>query len=254
MTTQRPCVKPSKMVHFFSRHDYGPFKACQGLVLMEGKTFLCERYFRTGWGPQRREPPREASALYVHTDTLVVGFIMHAPEVGIEVRDMVLTFSIIVVMLFGGLALASVVAALAVRPLERRLGTVRLIANTVFKFSAESLEDAEATDIEISSEMILLERVVDSLAIIASLSVKEENIPNLQRDEDMQDEDLGVPGMMRGTNSGRTSPSTGSLDLARMARRSSPRRRTRTCCIVSRRPCRGNICRIYSTTLPTLWT
>lgn len=79
---------------------------------------------------------------------------------------------IILIMVFCGLALSSVVTDLAVRPLERMLGTVRKIASTVFKFSAEVAQEQneeEVTDIDSSNEMKLLEKVVQKLAIIADL-------------------------------------------------------------------------------------
>eukprot|EP00435_Cladocopium_sp_Y103_P055610 s455_g18.t1 len=109
---------------------------------------------------------------------------------------------------FCGLALSSVVTDLAVRPLERMLGTVRKIASTVFKFSAEvaaEQNDEEVTDIDSSNEMKLLEKVVQKLAIIADLqtarAVPDEteetcNSPNA----DMRDEDLGILSMMHGAN------------------------------------------------------
>ena len=68
---------------------------------------------------------------------------------------------IILIMVFCGLALSSVVTDLAVRPLERMLGTVRKIASTVFKFSAEVQQEQneeEVTDIDSSNEMKLLEK------------------------------------------------------------------------------------------------
>merc|ERR1719210_132973 len=106
---------------------------------------------------------------------------------------------IIFIMVFSGLALSSVVTELAVRPLERMLDTVRQIASTVFKFSAEVQEqpDEDEADIDSSNEMKLLERVVQKLAIIADLQTAK-NVPRTT--EDMRDEDISILSMMHGKN------------------------------------------------------
>jgi len=93
-----------------------------------------------------------------------------------------------------------VVTERAVRPLERMLGTVRQIATTVFKFSAEfagekdEAELVEEVDVENASEMKLLEKVVNKLAIVAELTSKK-NTPST---EGLQTEDVGILNMMRG--------------------------------------------------------
>jgi len=107
---------------------------------------------------------------------------------------------IIFIMIFSSLALSSVVTELAVRPLERMLGTVRQIASTVFKFSAEVTDGAEEdggdADIDSSNEMKLLEKVVQKLAIVADL----QTATNVVATEDMRDEDIGILSMMQGKN------------------------------------------------------
>jgi cAMP-specific phosphodiesterase 4 len=80
------------------------------------------------------------------------------------------------------------------------LGTVKDIASTVFKFAAdkqEEPEDDEAYDIDSSSEMKLLERVVAKLATIAHLQA--ENTANVDT-KDMDESDIGILSMMKGTN------------------------------------------------------
>merc|ERR1719421_1564342 len=111
---------------------------------------------------------------------------------------MLLIITVIFIMCFSGLALSSVVSELAVRPLERMLGTVRQIAKTVFKFSEEVHEedDQEKLDIDRASEMKLLERVVNKLAVIVDLTTQTEQA--VDDEEDMDEEDIGALTMMRG--------------------------------------------------------
>lgn len=187
-----------EMVDFFSNNKYGPFKACQGF--RSGSTFTCQREV-SSFRPTMSAPPREASSLMVFTNTFMVAFNMHQPtqvEAALAILNILF---IIFIMIFSGLALSSVVTELAVRPLERMLGTVKEIATTVFKFSAEMLTgdqegEDENYDIEGSSEMKLLEKVVAKLAIIADLQTRDKNL-NM---EDMRDEDIGILNMMQGKN------------------------------------------------------
>jgi cAMP-specific phosphodiesterase 4 len=75
------------------------------------------------------------------------------------------------------------------------LNTVRTIATTVFKLGAEvSDEDDEFVDVEGSTEMKLLEKVVQKLAVISSLNAA----PEVQTTDDMGEEDIGIINMMRG--------------------------------------------------------
>merc|ERR1719491_1194940 len=97
------------------------------------------------------------------------------------------------------MALSSVVTALAVAPLESMLATVRQIASTVFRYSAgnkDEDDEEEEYDIDSSSEMKLLEKVVHKLAIIADLQMGSTK----QITEDMESEDIGILNMMEGKN------------------------------------------------------
>ena len=197
------------MKEFYSSHDYGPYAACIGVETTDSAglaTFTCTTD-TTGisgqvatWNSGRSEPPRMSSALLVFNQNFQVAVNMHVPkqvEAGFNAATMVF---IILIMVFCGLALSSVVTDLAVRPLERMLGTVRKIASTVFKFSAEvaaEQNDEEVTDIDSSNEMKLLEKVVQKLAIIADLQTARA-VPD--ETEDMRDEDLGILSMMHGAN------------------------------------------------------
>lgn len=100
-------------------------------------------------------------------------------------------------MVFSGLVLSSVVTELTVRPLEKMLKTMRQIASTVFQMTAvvtEEDEDDEMVDIDASSEMKLLEKVVQKLAVIVDLQTRKEP----EAGEDMQEEDIAILIMMRG--------------------------------------------------------
>jgi len=201
------------MREFYSKYEYGPFHACIGTPISEqsdGNTkytgFICNNpdtsvgQAVTAWSSGRSAPPSQSSELYVHTDTFCVKFNMfynNQVEAAFSMATMVF---IIIIMVFCGLALSSVVTELAVRPLERMLGTVRTIAATVFKFSAEVTEEddqEENVDIDSSNEMKLLEKVVQKLAIIADLQTAK-NVP--EATEGMGDEDIGILSMMKGTN------------------------------------------------------
>lgn len=111
---------------------------------------------------------------------------------------MIIILFVVGIMLFSGIALSSVVADLAVRPLERMLGTVRHIASTVFKFSEDGTREDGATEIEGTSEMVLLEKVVERLANIASLQSAAREAETAVPEEDMAHEDIGILKMMHG--------------------------------------------------------
>jgi hypothetical protein len=184
-----------RMVDFFKDENYGPYTACHGNVTGDG-SFLCREHI-TDWQPRLPEPPRLGSALFVHTDSLLIGFNMDGPirfEAGLAILNILF---IVVAMLGSGLALSSVVMDLAVRPLERMLLTVRQIASTVFKFSKE-VEEEEEDEQELydegTSEMELLEKVVAKLAVVAELQTQK----NMDRTEDMGDEDIGILSMIQG--------------------------------------------------------
>eukprot|EP00437_Effrenium_voratum_P010532 CAMPEP_0181425446 /NCGR_PEP_ID=MMETSP1110-20121109/15161_1 /TAXON_ID=174948 /ORGANISM="Symbiodinium sp., Strain CCMP421" /LENGTH=825 /DNA_ID=CAMNT_0023548629 /DNA_START=260 /DNA_END=2738 /DNA_ORIENTATION=+ len=191
-----------KMAEFFSHHSYGPYNACSG-KLVEAEEFHCEKYYQgEDWGRINVEPDRSASALLVHTKTFLVSFDMTRP---VKVKAAIALLSnlfTVVVMLFFGVALSAVVTDLAVTPLERMLGTVREIAATVFKFSSlmvgqedDEGQPEETTEIDNAGEMILLEKVVEKLAAIASVQAKTEQVPDT---EDMDEENLGVLKMLGG--------------------------------------------------------
>eukprot|EP00933_Yihiella_yeosuensis_P040941 TRINITY_DN35358_c0_g1_i1.p1 TRINITY_DN35358_c0_g1~~TRINITY_DN35358_c0_g1_i1.p1 ORF type:complete len:914 (-),score=185.54 TRINITY_DN35358_c0_g1_i1:246-2987(-) len=194
------------MEDFYKRYAYGPYEACVGV--WRDPDFICDKTNAYNqkiaeWRPAREGPPRASSSLIVHTNTFMVMFNMHYTkqmEAGFAIATMIF---VIFIMVFSGLTLSSVVTELAVRPLERMLETVRKIASTVFKFTAEVAEEGEAdeaitaADIDSSNEMKLLEKVVQKLAIIADLQTTK-NMP--EKTDDMRDEDLGILSMMHGSN------------------------------------------------------
>jgi len=189
----------SLMVRFYDRYSYGPYRVCSGVPTSEAPGFRCTSEGTWDWSPALSAPPRESSALLVHTSTFMVAFNMHAPaqiEAGLAIATMIF---IVGIMLFSGLTLSSVVTELTVRPLERMLSTVRQIASTVFKFSAvvQEFPEEEAVDVESSNEMKLLEKVVQKLAIIADLQTAK-NMPETK--EDLRDEDWGILTMLHGKN------------------------------------------------------
>jgi len=191
----------SEMVEYFSSHSHGPYMACKGIEGASGTSFTCTEMITT-WSPKLEAPPRDASILMVHTDTFMVAFNMHYPVQIDALMGIMNILFIVVIMIFSGLALSSVVNELAVRPLERMLGTVKQIASTVFNFSAghdnEDEEEDDIIDVEGSSEMKLLEKVVAKLAIIVDLQTRDkENAYNM---DEINDEDIGVLNLMQGKN------------------------------------------------------
>ncbi|CAJ1458627.1 unnamed protein product [Effrenium voratum] len=196
------------MKEFYSRYAYGPYSACLGTLSTDSgvASFTCTTNLTgiaaqvVAWNSGREAPPRLSSSLIVHTTSFMVEVNMHSTKQVEAAFSMSTMLFIILIMVFCGLALSSVVTDLAVRPLERMLGTVRKIASTVFKFSAEvtaEQNDEEVKDIDSSNEMKLLEKVVQKLAIIADLQTAR-NVPD--KTEDMRDEDLGILSMMHGAN------------------------------------------------------
>mmetsp|Transcript_20709 Transcript_20709/g.33492 ORF Transcript_20709/g.33492 Transcript_20709/m.33492 type:complete len:1030 (-) Transcript_20709:231-3320(-) len=192
------------MVDFFDKKAYGPYIACPGYK--SGDDFVLHKSACSVANFQFDAPNRGASAVWVHTDTFMVGFNMHQPNQVDHGLAMLTTAFIIVIMIFSALALSSVVTRLAVRPLESMLKTVRQIAETVFNFSKEMIEDAEDEgedfEIDTSLEMKLLEKVVTKLAAVAQL---QNGTPQVE--EDMATEDIAILNMMEGrdvTHDGRS--------------------------------------------------
>jgi hypothetical protein len=192
------------MRKFFSKYAYGPFRACAGVK--ESDSFTCNPdYIYSGWDPIEVPPARTASTWEVTSQNdgqgmndFMIAFNMHGPTQTEAVFAIITIIFIMVLMIFSGLVLSSVVTELAVRPLERMLQTVKDIAATVFKFAKKEgeEEEEETYDIDSSSEMKLLEKVVQKLAIIADL----QSGHDMEATEDMQEEDIGILNMMQGKN------------------------------------------------------
>mmetsp|Transcript_1067 Transcript_1067/g.2443 ORF Transcript_1067/g.2443 Transcript_1067/m.2443 type:complete len:904 (-) Transcript_1067:130-2841(-) len=187
------------MSEFYKNKNYGPFTACLGyLGKRDGSDyFFCEEYFDHLWDPTFSKPPRKASIDLVYADDFMVGFNMWTPQRMQSGMTMLSILFIIAIMVFSGLALSSVVTELAVRPLERMLSTVRQIATTVFNFSSKVTEepvDEETADINSASEMKLLEKVVNKLAVITDLQTRNE----MDQIDQMEEEDIGIINMMQG--------------------------------------------------------
>lgn len=189
------------METFYTRCNYWPWMACSGVDIMEDglSSFRCDSGGNGSifWLGSGARPSRNASSLRVISDNVMVAFNMHTTYQLKSCLNFGAIIFIICIMVFSGLAISSVVADLAVRPLERMLGTVRQIAGTVFKISAEVRQgdvDEEEAHIDGANEMKLLERVVQKLATIADL----QGTKNIQATDDMRDEDLGILSMMQG--------------------------------------------------------
>jgi cAMP-specific phosphodiesterase 4 len=187
-----------EFANFFSTLQYGPYEACFGV--MGDDEFICAKRQLGDWNPSFEEPSRGSSKLVIHTERFMAGFNMFAMNQLESALGMVLIIVVVFVMGFAGLALSNVVNDLAVKPMERMLGTVRNIAKTVFKFTAEQAEEEENDDgdldeVEEATEMVLLEKVVNKLATLAEISTKKQ--PDFDKDN-MGAEDLGVLNMMGG--------------------------------------------------------
>jgi hypothetical protein len=191
------------MTDFYDKarvYYYGPYSACS-FKMVSGDAICDESYQDLGlsWTPRMQEPGRLQAALKVKSGTFMVFFNMfHTQQFSASMNIGTMCF-IIFIMIFSGLTFSSVVTELAVRPLERMLATVREIATTVFKFAMPSTGESEADDdidIQNSTEMKLLEKVVEKLAIIAQLQTAK----TMEHTEDMDDEDIGVLSLLKGQN------------------------------------------------------
>jgi len=182
---------------FYDALQYGPYKACFGAMV--GDEFVCDDTRNVGLKTDFEEPSRGSSKLILHTDGFMAAFNMFNMNALESALGMVLILVVVFVMAFAGMALSNVVNDLAVKPMERMLVTVRSIAKTVFKFSAEQAEEEDSDDdldeIEDTTEMQLLEKVVNKLATLAEISTKKQ--PDFDKDN-MGAEDLGVLNMMGG--------------------------------------------------------
>lgn len=188
----------NQLVNFYSIKNYGPYRACRGYEVDE--KFVCTQEVSADW--IQEQPPRGASVMQVTTPDFMVAFNMHANSQIEAVFAMLNIIFIMAIMVFSSLALSSIVTALAVRPLERMLLMVKDIAHTVFNLTVdgeddEEKEDEEEYDIDSSSEIMLLEKVVQKLAIVADLQAKDVFAMDTT---DMEDEDIGIINMMQGKN------------------------------------------------------
>jgi hypothetical protein len=186
------------LVTFFKDKSYGPYMACPGFPSGDSFAYNVQDCAVQQW--TFSPPNRGGSALWVHTQAYVVGFNMHKPVQVDHAVACASIFFIVLIMIFSGLALSNVVTELAVRPLERMLKMVRHIAEQVFQFSSdmnveEEHDEGEEFDINTSSEMKLLEKVVEKLSNIAKL-VSGQGSPQIT--EGMAEEDIAALNMAEG--------------------------------------------------------
>eukprot|EP00929_Paragymnodinium_shiwhaense_P089005 TRINITY_DN49278_c0_g1_i2.p1 TRINITY_DN49278_c0_g1~~TRINITY_DN49278_c0_g1_i2.p1 ORF type:complete len:886 (+),score=216.87 TRINITY_DN49278_c0_g1_i2:176-2833(+) len=189
-----------RMVDFYAARNHGPFRACFGKEDDDG--FLCEKHI-DGWSPTYDRPQRGSSALWVHTDRLMVAFNMEAPKTLDASLAMTQIAIVVTVMILSGVALSRVVRELAVVPLENMMSTVQNIASTVFKFgwmsadarAAREQEFGEEDSIDSSKEMMLLEKIVQKLATVVELQTRQQVV---QPTDNMEEEDLAIINMIQG--------------------------------------------------------
>eukprot|EP00397_Hematodinium_sp_SG-2012_P003774 GEMP01003782.1.p1 GENE.GEMP01003782.1~~GEMP01003782.1.p1 ORF type:complete len:1012 (+),score=152.37 GEMP01003782.1:411-3446(+) len=183
------------------------------------------------WTPRFAEPHRLADSYMISTqikditayDTTLVGdklasldnrgawidfefvtaFNFRIPHIEESSWNMgVITF-VMGAMIGFGLLLSNSVSELVLRPMERMLQMVREIARTMFtNFRAEEEEEEgedndELYDVDNSTEMVLLERIVRRLASMAELTTKQVIDIGIDRG-DMKDEDVGIINLMCG--------------------------------------------------------
>merc|ERR1712196_746458 len=99
-------------------------------------------------------------------------------------------------MVGSGLLLTNTVSDLALRPMERMLRLVREIAKTMFQNLPDDESDDDM-DVDKSSEMQLLEKILARLATIAEITTKKAVDVGMDRD-DMKEEDVGILNLMCG--------------------------------------------------------
>lgn len=211
-------VEMNQMSDFYSTQSFGPYAACPGHQTTGG--FVCDSSYNllATWVPTFRAPNRAASSLVITSDEFMIAFNMQKP-LGLRSGLFMLMYCfVIAIMVLTGHALTSVVAHIAVKPLERILETVRQIADTVFNFGGANKQMGALDDIDTSNEMKLLEKVVAKLAAIADLQMKSKIVATTAG---MQEEDLGVLSMMAGKKI------DAAKDDSRLSKVINPRRRSR---------------------------
>jgi hypothetical protein len=205
--SKRTIKQLSQMAEFYDERCYGPYEVCMGHTTTEG-LFVCEDVVH-GWNPQIEEPSRGASKLLVYGSTVQIAFNVTWPSMVNSLLGITNICFIMLIMVFSSLALSNDVTDLTVRPLERLLITVRQIASTVFKLSAEVFDEHqllldmeeeanENIDIDNTGEMILLEKVVQKLAVLVDLQMTQDGHQLVT--DDMNQDDIAVISWLHGQN------------------------------------------------------
>jgi len=136
---------------------------------------------------------------HVHEAELIVAWNMTWPITNESQWNLGIITFVMIVMIGSGLILSNSVSDLALRPMERMLRMVREIAQTMFSNLPDDESDDEFTDVDQSSEMQLLEKILKRLATIAEITTKKAVDVGMNREE-MKEEDVGILNLMCGGN------------------------------------------------------
>lgn len=188
--------------------SYGIYDVCltdcsAGVCNCKSSDFMPAQVPSFDWAFQK--PNRMLNAILVIEDsvnqlpayTFQVSYNLEGVAIQDSWMNLALITLVIIVMVVFGLVLSNSVSDLALKPMERMLAMVREIAATVFKtvdHMAEEIEDIDSDDEDVlqASEMVLLERVVKKLALMAELQQRTAQDAVGIAKEDLKDEELGV--------------------------------------------------------------
>jgi hypothetical protein len=177
-----------QFVSFYQNKAYGPYMVCLSSMLD-----CCKLS-----GSKFSEPNRKSFQLEVtgSSSSIKAHFDYSEPTRAEANMGLALTSLVIVLMCSVCLLLNYSASELAVRPLERMLGSIKKSAKAIFS-SVNSLgEESKGTgdeefDETLESEIVLLEQVVKKIAALAELSSKK-NAFDANAISGMKSEELGV--------------------------------------------------------------
>jgi len=184
----------NQFVAFYQTKAYGPYMIC-----INSLAGCCDLQQQSKF----KEPERRSFQLEVSSKLLKAHFEYSEPTRAEANMGIALTSLVIVLMCSVCLLLNYSASELAVRPLERMLGSIKKSAKAIFA-SVNSLgeeqkgEGDDEFDETLESEIVLLEKVVKKIAALAELSSKK-NFFDAQAIAGMKAEELGVLAMTNTT-------------------------------------------------------
>jgi len=184
---------------FYQQKDYGPYHVCIRPSEFQSECYHLDSRFS--------QPDRINFQFDVSSDLVEASFDYSAPTQA-EANMGITLISIVIVLMCGACLLLNYSASeLAVRPLEKMLGSIKTSAQAIFSSTAamkvkpkmeSERPDDEDFDDQMDSEVALIERVVKKIATLVEVSRQEHPFAEASV-TDMKGEELGVLAMTTGT-------------------------------------------------------